>query len=57
VTIDIPNGILRVELSDEELAARLAEWKEPEPKIKHGYLKRYAKMVTSASTGAILKVD
>ncbi len=57
VTIDIPNGILRVELSDEELAARLAEWKEPEPKIQHGYLKRYAKMVTSASTGAILKVD
>jgi len=57
ITIDIPNGILRVELSDEELQARLAEWKEPEPKIQHGYLKRYAKMVTSASTGAILKVD
>jgi dihydroxy-acid dehydratase len=57
VNIDIANGVIEVELSEEEIARRLAEWKEPEPRVNTGYLKRYAKMVTSASTGAILKAD
>ena len=42
-------------VSDEELAKRKAEWKQPEPKVKTGYLSRYAKLVTSANTGAVMK--
>ena len=42
-------------LSDEELAARRAEWKPRQPKITTGYLARYASLVTSGNTGAILK--
>ncbi len=55
ITIDIPNRKLELAVSDEELAKRKAAWKKPEPKIKTGYLARYAKLTTSASTGAILK--
>lgn len=55
ILIDIPNRKLELEVSDEELAKRKAGWQQPEPKIKHGYLSRYAKLTTSASTGAVLK--
>jgi dihydroxy-acid dehydratase len=55
VSIDIPNRMLNVELSDEELASRKAAWVQPEPKVQTGYLARYARMVTSASTGAVVK--
>lgn len=55
ISIDIPNRSLRLEVSDEELAKRKAAWKQPEPKIKTGYLARYAKLTTSASTGAVLQ--
>ncbi len=55
ISIDIPNRKLELEVSDEELAKRRAAWKKPEPKIKTGYLSRYAKLTTSASTGAVLK--
>ena len=55
ISIDIPNGKIQVEISDEELKSRMAEWKMPEPKITKGYLGRYAKLVSSASTGAVLK--
>ena len=55
IAIDIPNRSLRLEVSDEELARRKAAWKKPEPKIKTGYLARYAKLTTSASTGAVLQ--
>lgn len=55
ITIDIPNRRLALAVSDEELAKRKAAWKKPEPKIKTGYLARYAKLTTSASTGAVLK--
>ncbi len=41
ITIDIPNRVLKVELSDKELKARLAAWKPREPKIKRGILSRY----------------
>jgi dihydroxy-acid dehydratase len=54
IFIDIPNRELSLEVDEEELARRRAAWKAPEPKIKHGYLYRYAKAVTSASTGAIV---
>ena len=55
IEIDIPNKRLDLKVSEEELAARRRVWKQPEPKITHGYLNRYAELVTSANTGAILK--
>jgi dihydroxy-acid dehydratase len=56
ISIDIPNRKLDVELSPDELEKRLNLLAPFELKIKHGYLARYAKMVTSANTGAILKI-
>ena len=55
ISIDIPNRKLELEVSDEELAKRRANWVKPEPKIKTGYLARYAKLTTSASKGAIVQ--
>ncbi len=55
ITIDIPGRSISVNLSEEIISARLAALKPFEPKIKKGYLARYAQMVTSANTGAILK--
>ena len=55
INIDIPAHKLEVELSSEEIEKRLACLPEFEPKIKTGYLKRYAENVTSASTGAVFK--
>ncbi|MHB1558233.1 MAG: dihydroxy-acid dehydratase [Isosphaeraceae bacterium] len=57
IDIDILNGVLSVRLSDDELARRRAAWVAPKPRITTGYLARYAKMATSADTGAILKWD
>ncbi|WP_024832998.1 dihydroxy-acid dehydratase [Ruminiclostridium josui] len=55
VDIDIPAGRINIRVSDEEMAKRREAWKTPEPKITTGYLGRYARLVTSASTGAVLK--
>ncbi len=55
ILIDIPNRKLDVELTDKELKSRISALPVFEPKIKKGYLARYSQMVTSASTGAILK--
>jgi len=55
VRIDIPNHKIDVELTDEEIKGRLSELPEFEPKIKTGYLKRYAERVTSASKGAVFE--
>ena len=44
--------MLDVELGDAELKARLAAWKKPEPKYKTGVMAKYARSVSSASTGA-----
>ncbi|HHV60886.1 MAG TPA: dihydroxy-acid dehydratase [Clostridiaceae bacterium] len=55
INIDIPNNSLNVEVSKEELDRRRALWKAPRPKVTGGYLGRYARLVTSASTGAVLK--
>lgn len=55
ISINIHEGQLNIKISPEELKKRLEKWKAPEPKIKSGYLGRYARLVTSASTGAILK--
>lgn len=56
VVVDIAQGRLDVKLSDEELARRKAQWREPEPRVKGGYLERYCSMVTSAHTGAVLRL-
>ncbi len=56
IQIDIPGRKLAVDISDEEIAKRKAEYVKPEPKVKSGYLARYAKLVTSANTGAVLEV-
>ncbi len=53
IKIDIPNHRLEVELSDKEIAERLARLAEFEPRVKTGYLRRYAEKVSSASTGAV----
>ena len=55
ISIDIPRRKLELCVSNEELAERKAAWKQPEPKVKTGYLSRYARLVTSANTGAVLK--
>lgn len=55
IRIDIKQRKIDVLVSEEELAHRRAKWQSPEPKVKTGYLSRYAKLVTSACTGAILK--
>ena len=54
ISIDIPNCKIELKVSDEALAERRAKWVCPEPKVKTGYLARYAKLVTSADKGAIL---
>lgn len=55
IVIDIAGRTMNVDLSDEEIAARRAEWIAPEPRVKKGYLSRYAKMVSSAAKGAIIE--
>jgi len=57
IDIDIPGSSLNVRLTDADMEARMKEWTQPEPRVKKGYLARYAKMVTSASTGAVLRRD
>lgn len=57
IKIDIPNNSLNVDISDEEMAARKAKWQPREPKIKDGYLLRYAALVTSGNRGAVLDVN
>ncbi len=56
IEVNIPANTLNVKVSDEELAARKEKWVPKEPKVKTGYLARYASMVTSADKGAILEM-
>ncbi len=53
IFVDIPNKKLELLVDDAVLANRRKAWKPHEPRIKHGYLARYARMVTSGSSGAI----
>jgi len=55
VVIDTDLRLIEVRLSAEELSARMAAWRAPEPLVKRGWLARYTKLVTSANTGAILQ--
>jgi dihydroxy-acid dehydratase len=54
IRINIPKRKIDLILSDEEMKMRLSTWRPPAPKIKKGYLSRYAKMVSSAGKGAIM---
>lgn len=56
IVIDIVARTIDVQLSEEEWEKRKANWKGFEPKVKTGYLARYSKLVTSASTGGIMKI-
>jgi dihydroxy-acid dehydratase len=55
IKIDIPNRKIDVLLSDKEIKERLSKLKLPRPKITKGYLSRYARMVSSAGSGAVMK--
>jgi dihydroxy-acid dehydratase len=55
ILLDIPQRKLELQVDAAELARRQAAWTAPEPKIKTGWLARYARVVTSAHTGAICK--
>ncbi len=56
IVVDMVENILEVKISDEEMAKRKEQWTGFEPKVKTGFLARYSKLVTSASTGGILKI-
>lgn len=55
IKIDIPKRKIDVLLSDEDIKKRLSQWRQPSPRIKHGYLARYARLVSSAGSGAIME--
>ena len=55
IDLDVVNRRLDIRISDQELETRRAAWTAPEPKVKKGYLSRYAKMVKSASYGAVVE--
>ena len=56
IELDMNNRTMTLEVSDEELEKRRAEWKGFEPKIKRGYLARYSALVTNASRGGVMKM-
>ncbi len=55
IELDIPARRIELKVSAEEMGRREKAWKVPQPKIKDGWLARYAKVVTSANTGAVVK--
>jgi dihydroxy-acid dehydratase len=55
IAIDIPAKTVSLKVSDGEISRRMAGWQEPEPKIRHGYMARYARQVSSASQGAVVR--
>lgn len=55
ITIDVTRRKLDIQLTQQEIKQRMHKWKKPEPKIKKGYLSRYARFVSSADEGAIMK--
>ena len=57
IEIDIPGRSIKMNVPDDELERRRAQWKKPEPRIKSGWLARYAHVATSANTGAVLKYN
>ena len=55
ITVDIPARSLHLHVSDEEIQARLSQWRRPEPKFKNGYLSLYSRLAESADQGAIIR--
>ncbi|HUX00489.1 MAG TPA: dihydroxy-acid dehydratase [Phycisphaerae bacterium] len=55
IRVGLDKRLLEIRVSEAELGERRKAWKRPKPRMDHGYLARYARMVTSASTGAICK--
>ncbi|MFO7643610.1 MAG: dihydroxy-acid dehydratase [Desulfosarcina sp.] len=55
IAIDIPGKSVTLNVPANEIRRRLADWRPPEPKIRHGYLARYARQVSSASQGAVVR--
>jgi dihydroxy-acid dehydratase len=55
IKIDIPAKTIELLVSEDDIKIRFSGWKKPEPKIKTGYMARYARMVSSAGNGAIFK--
>jgi dihydroxy-acid dehydratase len=55
IAIDIHAKTIDLKVPDDEINRRLADWQAPEPKIRHGYMARYARQVSSASQGAVVK--
>lgn len=55
ISIDIPNNRIDIDISLEEIERRRKEWQPPKPAVTKGYLAKYARMVSSASTGAVIK--
>lgn len=55
ILVDVPNRRLELLVAEDILEKRKKAWKKPEPKVKTGYLSRYARLVTSANTGAVLQ--
>jgi dihydroxy-acid dehydratase len=55
IRIDIPEKRIDLLLPAKEIAKRLADWSPPPARIRHGYMARYARMVSSASQGAVVK--
>jgi dihydroxy-acid dehydratase len=55
IAIDLKQRTIDLKISEKEMMRRLENWEAPEPPIKKGYLARYARLVTSANTGAVLK--
>ena len=56
IAIDLTNRTIELKVNEEELATRRSNLQPFEPKIKKGYLARYSKLVTSASTGGVMKI-
>lgn len=57
IKIDIPKRRIDLLITEEEINRRLSRWKPPKPKITKGWLARYAKLVTSAGTGAVMREE
>lgn len=55
IDIDIPNYSVHLNVSDEELASRKADYVQPEPKVKTGWLNRYSRLVAASCEGAVMK--
>ena len=55
IRIDIPSKQIELMVTEQEISRRFTQWEKPEPKIKKGYMARYARMVSSAGNGAIFK--